>query len=223
MIKVVAFDLDDTLISEFEYIKSGYRAVSKEISLKYEIPEDEIYEKLIKLFSEDTKNVFNRLLGEYKIDYEKEDILHLVKTYREHIPEINFFDDVIPTVKMLKGKGIKLAIITDGYTITQSNKLTVLEAKEYFDEIIVTDMLGKELWKPHPKAFEIIKEKFNVGWDEICYVGDNPEKDFHIKKHYPVKTVRILRENSVYRDSLYREDIREDIRIDKLTDLDKVV
>lgn len=223
MIKLVAFDLDDTLISEFEYIKSGYKAVSSELSSKYGIPENEVYKKLMDLFFESAKNVFNRLFDEYKIAYDTEDVLALVKIYREHMPKIEFFEDVIPTITGLKEKGLKLAIITDGYAVTQKNKLSAVLAEKYFDEIIITDLLGKEFWKPHPKAFELLKEKFGVEWDEFAYVGDNPEKDFYISKHYPVKTVRIIRDNSVYKNSEYREGITEDIRIDKLTDLDKVI
>lgn len=223
MIKVVAFDLDDTLISEFEYIKSGYRAVAGELLKKYNLLENETYDKLMSLFSEDSKNVFNRILDEYGISYEKDDILSLVKVYREHMPEIDFFPDVIPTLTMLKKRGIKLGIITDGYTITQTNKLKAVLADKYFDKIIITDLLGKEFWKPHPKSFEMMKEYFNVEWDEMAYVGDNPQKDFYISKAYPLRTVRILRDNSVYKDSEYREGIKESFKIDKLLDLDKVI
>ena len=59
MKKAVIFDLDDTLISEDEYIRSGYRAVASHISKKL-CPEktgDEIYGELISLFNEDHKNV----------------------------------------------------------------------------------------------------------------------------------------------------------------------
>ena len=49
--------------------------------------------------------------------------------------------------------------------LTDSKKLS--EAKRnYFDEIIITDELGREFWKPHPRAFEIIKCKLNVKFDE---------------------------------------------------------
>ena len=223
MIKLVAFDLDDTLISEFEYIKSGYRVISVELSRKYGFLKDEVFEKLMEEFLKDSKNVFNRVLDEYNVDYEKEDIFNLVKIYREHMPKIEFFEDVMQTIAAIKAKGIKLAIITDGSAVTQKNKLSAVSAEKYFDEIIITDLLGKEFWKPHPKAFELLKEKFGVEWDEFAYVGDNPEKDFYISKHYPVKTVRIIRDNSVYKNSEYREGITEDIRINKLTDLDKVI
>ena len=69
MIKAVVFDLDDTLISEKEYIKSGFKEISKIIEEKYKLDIDNIYKELIELSSNSTKNVFNRFLDNHKIQY----------------------------------------------------------------------------------------------------------------------------------------------------------
>ena len=218
MIKAVIFDLDDTLISEYDYIKSGYKVISKKIKEDYNIEhsENEVFNIILEAFKVDSKNVFNRLLDELKLEYNQEYIMELVKTYREHIPDIKFFDDVMPCLSQLHEKGIKLGIITDGYAITQKNKLKALNAFELFDKIIITDELGKEYWKPNPKAFEMMKEYFNIEYEEMMYVGDNPKKDFYIKKYYPVKTVRVYRENGVYTEAEYFEGITEDIKLSNL-------
>ena len=63
MVKAVIFDLDDTLISERQYIESGYRHISKVLSKKLNKNEDELYQLLLNLLDESPKNVFNRLLG----------------------------------------------------------------------------------------------------------------------------------------------------------------
>ena len=221
MIKAVIFDLDDTLISEYDYIKSGYRVISKKIKEDYKLEnsEEQIYSLMWELFENDSKKVFNRLLEKLKLNYNEEYIKELVKTYREHIPQIEFFEDVIHCIKQLRKQDIKLGIITDGYAVTQNNKLKVLNAYELFDKIIITDELGKEYWKPNPKSFEIMKDYFNVEYDEMMYVGDNPRKDFYIKKYHPIKIVRIYRENSVYNDEEYYEGIEEDYRIRNLEEL----
>lgn len=222
MIKAVIFDLDDTLISEMDYVKSGYKVIAKKIKERYnlEIGEQEIYCSLMKLFDESSKNVFNRLLDEYKLSYNKDYIIELVNCYRNHIPDIKFFDDVIPCLKDLRKKNIKLGIISDGYKMTQRNKLKVLDAEKLFDKIILTDELGKDYWKPSPKAFEIMKNYLKISFDEMMYVGDNPTKDFYIKKYYPVNTVKIIRKNSVYKNAKYLENIREDKTINNLRELE---
>lgn len=219
MIKLIIFDLDDTLISEFDFIKSGYDVVSKYISQKYKINKEDAYQELIDLANLKAKNTFNLLLEKYNIVYSKEDILELVRMYRSHLPKITFYDDVRPVIDKLKSSGIKLGIISDGYIETQQNKLNVLNCKNTFDYIILTEELGREYWKPSPRAFEIMMEKFAITPQEAIYIGDNPEKDFYIKKYMPINTVRIKRDRGIYIDSKYKENIKEDKSINNLYEL----
>ena len=78
MIKAVVFDLDDTLISEKEYVLSGFRTVSKTISFRYNLDFEKVYEKMIVLFNESSQKVFNRILKNFDIEYSKEDIVNLI-------------------------------------------------------------------------------------------------------------------------------------------------
>ena len=219
MIKAVVFDLDDTLISEHQYIESGYQKVAEFLNDKNGWSIETTKKRLLELLKKDSKNVFNRLFEEKQVNFDIPEILKLVSVYRNHLPNIEFFSDVIPTLQVLKEKSIKLGIITDGYRETQNNKLKVLQAEKYFDSIIVTEELGREYWKPHPRSFEIISDEFDIQFDEMVYVGDNPKKDFYIRKFYPIHTMRIIRENSVYSKEDYREGIREEKRIFKLDDV----
>lgn len=219
MIKVVLFDLDDTLISEDDYIKSGYNHVAKVIENRYSLNAIEIYDDLYRLYIEDSKNVFNRVLDKYDIKYNKDDIMFLVNEYRNHIPTIEFYDDVVPTITELKKRGIKIGIISDGYLSTQKNKAEVLGLYNLFDKVIFTEEFGREYWKPHPKSFEIMKEYFDVNYDEMIYIGDNPEKDFFISSIYPIKTIRINRNKSVYLTSQYLNDIRETYAVSSLDEI----
>ena len=222
MIKAVVFDLDDTLVSEKEYIKSGYRHIAEVIGQRFNINKDQVYIDLFQLFRESPHNVFNRLYEKYHIEYSKEMIIDLVNEYRGHFPDVQYYDDVMQCLNELKVLGIKIGIITDGYAQAQRQKLKAVEADMYFDEIIVTDELGRDYWKPHPKAFEIIKERFGVSFDEMIYVGDNPGKDFYISTIYPIKTVRIFRDG-VHKDNFYLDGIREDFIIDELTKILEII
>lgn len=213
MIKAIIFDLDDTLYSERQYIDSGYHHIAKIISNKIGIKEDAIYKIMVDLFNKDSSYVFNRLYDKLEIPYLESEIIKLVDAYRNHKPQIIFYDDVIPCINSMKEIGIKSGIISDGHINSQKNKIEALHADKYFNKIILTDELGREYWKPHPKAFEIMQAAMDIEYDEMMYIGDNPEKDFYIKKTYPIKTARILRDNSLYKEKMYFNDIHEDFII----------
>lgn len=225
MKKAVIFDLDDTLISEDEYIQSGYRAVSRFLKDMYGWDERMTARQLYDLYLESPKNVFNRLLSAHDITYKENEILELVEVYREHTPDVHFYPDVKPALASLKNRGVKLGLLSDGYAVTQRKKLTVLNVngKKVFDKIIITDELGRDYWKPDPRPFIMMKEAFLADWSDIVYVGDNPEKDFFIGRDFPIMTVRIMRPKGVYTDRPYREGYRETARINSLEDLVKII
>lgn len=215
MIKLVAFDLDDTLYPESEYIKSGYKYVANIISGETRINANTVYEDLITLYLENPKYVFNRFFEARKIEYDREIIQRLVNEYRCHSPEINFYDDVVSGIEELKALQLRLAIITDGFSVAQREKIKALHVDSYFDEIVVTGELGNQYHKPHPRAFQIVNLKLGIPFDEMIYVGDNPEKDFFIGSILPIKTVRINR-GGVYKDKEYLGGVRENVSVETI-------
>lgn len=223
MIKAIIFDLDDTLISEKEYIKSGFRAVSKKISCDNNIDFDRVFEKMIKLFEESSNEVFNRVLDSFEIKYTKEKINELIKAYREHIPDINFFDDVIPTITKLKSNGYKIGIITDGYKETQIRKIKKLDCKKWFDEIIITDEIGRDFWKPHEKPYKLMAEKLNLELEEMVYIGDNANKDFITANKLGIMTIFIKRIDAIYKCEDIEKEYLASCSIKNLYELFKLI
>lgn len=223
--KAVIFDLDDTLISEVAYAESGYKVVADVINKKYALNKDagQIFKELLDLFDADHKNVFNRFLKENGLSDDRDSVMELVKAYREHLPEIEYFDDVRPALKGLKERNIITGILSDGYSVTQRQKIRALGAENDFDIIILTDELGRDAWKPSPEGFRVIGEKYGLSPVEILYVGDNPKKDFYLSKSAGIKTVRIKREKGVYNNESYYEGVKEDHSIDSLLDLLRII
>ncbi len=119
----------------------------------------------------------------------------------------------------MRKRGVKLGIISDGYAVTQQNKIAALKASALFDKIILTDTLGRDYWKPDERAFFMMKEAFGLDFSQMVYVGDNPEKDFYIGKNYPILTVRLDRQNGVYQDRAYLGGVKEKMRIGSLFEL----
>lgn len=222
--KAVIFDLDDTLISEVAYAESGYRTVASVINKKYGLDKDavQIFEELLDLFNTDHKNVFNRFLKDNGLSDDRDSVMELVEAYREHLPEIDYFDDVRPALEGLKNKKIITGILSDGYSVTQRQKVRALGAENDFDIIILTDDLGRDAWKPSPRGFQIIEDRYKLSPDEILYVGDNPKKDFYLSRSAGIKTARIKRKKGVYNNESYFEDVKEDYSIDSLLDLIRI-
>lgn len=222
MIKAVIFDLDDTLISEKQYVKSGFKHIAKIISQKTGLSPCSIYGDLFYLYEKDSQKVFNRLLNRYNIDYNDAAIEELVREYRNHFPTLELYSDVLPCLDHLKSENIKTGIITDGYVDVQRQKIESIKAYNYFEEIILTDILGREYWKPHPKSFKIMRNRLKVEYRQMIFVGDNPQKDFYINKLLPIITVRVLR-GGIYKDADYLGNYKENYLINRLEELSIII
>lgn len=191
-IKGVIFDLDDTLYSEKEYVKSGYKAVSDCLGGGYE-------EKLWSFF-EEGKPAIDELLRELGRDFEKTKCLNI---YRSHKPAIHLYDDARELIEELKAKGIKVGIITDGRSEGQRNKIEALGLDKLigWENIIITDELGGiQFRKPCDVAFRIMLTRWRLNPADMVYVGDNAEKDFQAPQQLGMRCVWFQNEDGLYRN-----------------------
>ncbi len=232
-IKAIIFDLDDTLVSEYAFVKSGFKAVAKHLTECKEgvfasfsgVDGDILANEFLSLFDEGAKNVFNCFLDAHGVTgYTGDDVFSLVKVYREHEIDREIYkpyDDVEPFLSALKDMGIAAGILTDGFAVSQRNKIKTLgfDLHPAIKGIVVTAEHGEGWAKPSAKGFELLRDELNVRPQEMMYVGDNPKKDFYISRNIPIKTVRIIRGGGVYENAPYFEDVREDHRIEKLEEL----
>lgn len=199
--KIIVFDLDDTLISEKDYINSGFNIISKKIAEDYKLSDEKIKKKMNEFFCLNSTNLFNRILDYFKVKYDLDYIKKLVLIYRNHIPKIELYDDAREMLEFLSKNNYRLGMITDGYKEAQKNKIMALDIQKYFEYIIITDELGREFWKPSEIPYKIIKEKFECEYTDMIYIGDNIEKDFITANKLGIKTIQILRKNGIYQNS----------------------
>ena len=206
MIRAVVFDLDDTLYPEISYAEDGFRKAAAVLEGLYGVKN--AYQKIRTIFDEDRMGVFDRLCSSESLP--EKAVEDAVDTYRKNQPEkLEFYPKTKDVLQYLRQNGFNTGIITDGRPFSQRAKIRALGAEAYFDAIIVTDEIGREYRKPHPRAFEEMARKLNVRTEEMMYVGDNPQKDFAVKEYLPLKTVQI-RTGGLYQDAEYRNDIVPD-------------
>lgn len=220
MIKLVIFDLDDTLYNERDFVTGGFAEVCKYLSLKY----SEDYNLLLKgtekiLDNEGRGRVFNLLCQNYNYN---EDIKKLVEIYRQAEPKLNLYDDSRYILKKLSGK-YKLGIITDGLASVQHNKIKQLNIEHIFDKIIVTDDFGKDYWKPSETPYREILKYFNLYAENAVYIGDNPNKDFIGARKIGMKTVRIIREVGDHKDVRLSNEYEADYEILNMKELTNIL
>lgn len=197
MIKFVVFDLDDTLYPELEFVKSGFRAVAPVLSRWLEISRQEAYRILWEEFNNCRKHVFDLVLRRYNC-WSSEKVSFLLAVYRSHLPRIGLYPDARSILSWLREKGYRVGILTDGYFFVQRQKIRALRLEYHVDEIIFTDLLGREFWKPHPRPFELVLDKAGCPADQAVYVGDNPLKDFLGAKKVGMRTIQIKRNDGIY-------------------------
>lgn len=194
-IKGVIFDLDDTLYSEKEYVRSGYKAVSKLLGGGYE-------EKLWGYF-ESGRPAIDELLKEIGQTDKRETAL---KVYRSHKPKLHLYDDAEELLKELRNNGYLIGIITDGRPEGQRNKIKALGLEELVDNIIITDELGGvQFRKPCDIAFRIMQNRWRLPASQILYVADNPTKDFQAPQQLGMKNVWFRNEDGLYAVNYFDE------------------
>ena len=185
-VKGVIFDLDDTLYSEKEYVKSGFRAVSDYLGGRFE--------KQLWDFFEAGKPAVDEILKSMGRESEKD---YVLEVYRSHKPRIRLYDGVAEMIGSLKSRGIKVGIITDGRPKGQYNKIEALGLE--VDDVIVTDELGGiQFRKPCDIAFRMMATRWRLNPSDIVYVGDNQDKDFLAPQQLGMKYILFANRDGLY-------------------------
>ena len=161
-LSVVVFDLDDTLYSEKQYVRSGYCAVAKVI------PQiNDMEKKLWEAFTAGNPAI-DTVLKKAGV-YTEELKNYCLTIYRTHKPDISLYDGVIDMLKELHERGVNIGIITDGRPEGQKAKIEALGLETMVDEIIITDELGGgEYRKPCDKAFRLMERESEKGDIQPC-------------------------------------------------------
>jgi len=197
-IHAVVFDLDDTLYPEVQYVRSGFRAVAARLADPQHDPE-QVFTWLWEVFETGPRDrVFNEVVRKLGRRDGPQEIAELVSVYRCHRPRLSLDAETRAMLEVLKGR-YKLGLITDGYLPTQRLKVEALGLERFLEPIIYTEQLGREFWKPHPRAFELMCEKLTCRPTHCVYVADNPAKDFLAPNRLGWQSVQMCRPERVHR------------------------
>lgn len=194
---VVVWDLDDTLILERDYVRSGFEAVAGRLEA-YGADPQVAFSTLWDGFLAGTRgDAFDRLLTSLGLAGAVP-IETLVEWYRSHQPKIRIEDGLLRLLGELRRAGISQAVITDGALTGQRAKAAAVGLADLVDHIVFTDVWGRGFWKPHPRAFAEVEERFGVQPEDCIYIGDNPAKDFLTPLARGWDAVRLVRDGQLH-------------------------
>ncbi|XLS30846.1 HAD family hydrolase [Flavobacteriaceae bacterium M23B6Z8] len=170
-LQLVVFDLDDTLYKELDFLESAYKEIAVFLESRIRIFRSQIYKEMIDWYYEG-ENVFRKVLERYPVP--EVDIHTLLTIYRNHVPDIQLSKDHKTTLDSITRKEIPIAIMTDGRSLQQRNKIKVLGLESYTKEILISEEFGSE--KPDRRNYEYFMKAYPGR--TYYYIGDNTKKDF---------------------------------------------
>lgn len=183
--KVVCFDLDDTLCKEIDYLKSAYQEIASYAAqqctgtnVTVQVLEVKAYEAMLEAY-QDGKNAFEALNTFLGLEVPVADMLQM---YREHKPVISLDNETRLMLNRLKADGVLMGVVSDGRELTQWNKVKALGLTEWMDESCIIINSSSDCFKPNPCGYErfmsAVKALINNADCSFTYVGDNLKKDF---------------------------------------------
>lgn len=208
MIKAVIFDLDGTLLDRDSSLKKFVMTQYDRLKVLHTVDKDAYTTRFIELDRRGyvwKDKVYLSLVEEYKLEGITVDELltDYITKFRRHCTP---FPKLRELLEYIASKGIKLAMITNGYGEFQLGNVEALGIVQYFDFIMVSELEG--LRKPDEEIFKRALERLGIGASEAIYVGDHPINDVMASRRVGMKG--IWKADSFYDDKFDRDgEIRD--------------
>jgi HAD superfamily hydrolase (TIGR01549 family) len=190
-IEAVLFDLDDTLHDDTYAFTSAAEEVAREIAAEHNVDAlalkrayiaeaegfwhrltpDQLRTRLGGL----RKSMWSAALGQLGIEDESvaERSAHKYNEYRKKY--FAMFPGAVDVLRTLRERGMRLGILTNGFSETHREKIALLQIGEYFDAIFIADEVG--MVKPDPLLFAHACTALGSAPARSAMVGDRYERD----------------------------------------------
>jgi len=123
------------------------------------------------------------------------------------------YDDVRPALERLQ-KTYRLALLTNGASDLQREKIAGAGIGSYFEEILVAGDIG--VAKPHRRLFETMLARLDVAPAQAVMLGDSQSKDIQGAQAVGMKAIWVNRDNAPR-----REGVTPDLEVTTLTTISK--
>ncbi|UCH84988.1 MAG: HAD-IIIA family hydrolase [Candidatus Latescibacterota bacterium] len=191
MIKVVIFDLDNTLTDFMRMKESAVdAAVEGMVDAGLRFPPAAIKEKVYEVYEREGiefQGVFDVVLQELLGEVDHKVLAAGVVAYRKaREASLVLYPHVRVTLFELIKRGIHLAVVSDAPRKEAWLRLCYLQLQHMFDMVLTFDDTGVK--KPSPKPFQRVLDHFDVRPEETIMIGDWPERDITGAARLGIKT-----------------------------------
>lgn len=231
--KLLIFDLDNTLINYGGVTKRAWIKTCQNGVEKYKLNIDamKIATKIIEVnnsiwedeskrpkgnfsFYELRKSIVTKALSYLEINNE-ELVNWLVSNYSYFkYQAVYVFEDVFDTLNELKKRGYILALLTNGDSAFQREKLKRFDLEKLFDGIFIDGEQG--VGKPEKKAYDNVLNQFNIQPNQAWMIGDHYLWEVVAPKSYGLNAIWVNRGKLGVKGN---EDIKADFVIKNIGEL----
>lgn len=220
MIKAITFDLDMTLIDFISYKKKATAAAaSAMIKAGFKGSRKKLRKELFDFYLSygiESDDPFGRFLKKHK-SYSDRILAAAINAYlKSKYENIRPYPGVKKTLKRLKQKGYKLAIVTDAPKLKAYVRLDEMGIADLFDAVVGREDTGRE--KPSKLPFKKALKALGVKPSEAMHVGDWRERDVLGAKKMGMRSCM-----AHYGDQHIGKKVWADCYIDKFEDILKVI
>jgi putative hydrolase of the HAD superfamily len=188
-IRGILFDLDFTLVDNDVGWRRLWPAVAERFAERYPGFDPEQFQSRSYEFADHHYQLLLR--GEIDYDtYRRDYVRHGLEPWGEldddlytaysdartrSVDLIELFTDAIETIRTLRGRGIKIGILTNGPSELQRRKLRLIGIEDEVDAVAVSEEIGVS--KPDPEAYARAVELLGLEPAEVAMVGDHVVND----------------------------------------------
>lgn len=173
-INAVIFDLDNTL-ADRKYSYKMHAETCGKLYLKDISLSDKFCERLIALDNNGygSKNIaYNTVYEEFPLKGTPEE---MSAKWNENAEKFTRCEPFAEEILIYLKEKYTLALLTNGYTLTQNIKLDRTGLRKYFSAVVISEETGTA--KPDPEIFRLVCRRINVPEERCVYVGDHFAND----------------------------------------------
>jgi putative hydrolase of the HAD superfamily len=190
-LEVVLFDLDDTLHDDTRAFHGAAEEVAREVAAEHGVDALALKDAYIaqatgfwhRLTAEQLKvrllNVREQLWHAALKDVGISDAglaARSARDYNEYRKRyFSPFPGTLDVLRTLRDRGLRLGILTNGFSETHREKIALLQLGEYFDAIFIADEVG--MLKPDPLLFAHACTSMHSSPSRAAMVGDRYDRD----------------------------------------------